>query len=76
MTEVLTDGQASLVLGGAPLPPALQMLNNPGRGNFAGGQNGQGRGNRAGGRGANANATPQGAIGADGMPTTRDNRLP
>jgi hypothetical protein len=73
--EVLTDGQASMLMGGEPLPPVLQMIG--GRGGAAGGGQGAGQGGGRGGRGrAGAAGGGQGAIGADGMPTQRVDRLP
>jgi hypothetical protein len=73
--EVLTDGQASMLMGGEPLPPVLQMIS--GRGGAAGGGQGAGQGGGRGGRGrAGAAGGGQGAIGADGMPTQRVDRLP
>jgi hypothetical protein len=49
MTEVLTDGQAALVMGGTPLPPVLQLMGSGGGGRGAGGFGGRGGGGFGGG---------------------------
>lgn len=88
IAEVLTDGQASMLMGGEPLPPVLQMAGRAGGpgggfggqgagqgGGQGGGRGGRGRGGAGAAGGAGGNAA-QGAVGADGMPATRVDRLP
>ncbi|HVX86439.1 MAG TPA: hypothetical protein VH253_16775 [Phycisphaerae bacterium] len=81
MTDVLTDGQAALVMGGTPLPPVLQMMGaGGGRGGGAGGFGGRGGGGfgagGGGGRGGRGGGGQGGGQGRGGQGGAAGDRLP